>query len=142
MNSLLPGFALGQNIVPAAEALEQPPNTHRMRWQRGVAVALFLLAPVILLAAALVDTVPGNCEICNRLGLGGLVSLHICLVCGVHYGRLNGQVPVKRGHLSVSQRRSCCEGNDLPFKARSMSKNCGTNCCGRRWSPRFGKELR
>ena len=78
-----------QKALDAAEALEQTARNPRAQRYRTLAVVLFLLTSVFLLAAAITFTVAPNNILNEILGWTGIACLHFCVFCGLRYAVLN-----------------------------------------------------
>lgn len=75
--------------LAAAEAFEAPPINPAARRYRIVALCLFATSSVLLLTAALVDTVAGARSLSEVFGWSGIGCLQVCVLCGIRYAAVN-----------------------------------------------------
>lgn len=82
-------IAWGVGMVQAAEAFETPPRNQTAR-RYAVATVCFLLASsVLLLAAALIDTLAKARPLSEAVGSAGLLCLIICVHSGLCFKDAN-----------------------------------------------------
>lgn len=77
--------------LAAAEAFEAPPISPAARRYRIAALCLFMAASVLLLAAALVDTIAGSRSLSEVFGWSGIGCFQVCVFCGIRYAVVNKQ---------------------------------------------------
>jgi hypothetical protein len=75
--------------IAAAEALGAPPVSPAARGYRSVALWLFLASSVLLLGAALADTIAGARSLSEVFGWSGIGCLQVCVFCGIRYASVN-----------------------------------------------------
>ncbi|HUG92883.1 MAG TPA: hypothetical protein VML55_18725 [Planctomycetaceae bacterium] len=99
LSDLLSGAA--SQRLDAAEALQSPPSNQKARRYRAAAIGLFLAGAGLFLAASLLYVFGTARTLADVLGWGGVISLQICVFCGVRYAVLNRSVSCSRDRLPV-----------------------------------------
>lgn len=82
-------IAWGVRMVQAAEAFETPPLNQTARRHAVAAVCSLLASSVLLLAAALIDTLAKARPISEAVGFAGLLCLVICVHSGLCFKDAN-----------------------------------------------------
>jgi hypothetical protein len=77
--------------LAAAEAFGAAPINPAARRYRLVALSLFLASAVLLLAAAVSDSVAGVRQLSEVFGWSGIACLQLCVFCGIRYAIVNGR---------------------------------------------------
>ena len=75
--------------LAAVEAFGRPPRTQGGRRWRMLALALFVAASVLMLAAGLTFVVGRRSALSETLGWSGVACLQLCVVCGLRYAVVN-----------------------------------------------------
>jgi hypothetical protein len=83
----------GIRSIDVAEAFGTPPMTPAAWRYRAAALSLFMAAAVLLLTAALVDTIANARPASEVFGWLGIGCLQMCVYCGLRYKAANESAP-------------------------------------------------
>jgi hypothetical protein len=86
-------LSFGKHSLDAAEALDKAPITPTVQRYRAIAFIFFMTAAVLLLTAAILDSIANERFASECFGWSGIGCLHACVITGLIYKAVNHDRP-------------------------------------------------